>query len=223
MKNYAYAKNMAVMWDILHKFVSSIIKRAYPDDTSVQKDEKIRLWYNELRGPGQMRTFPIINTVEELINAITMCIHIASPQHTAVNYLQAFYQCFVINKPPALFTPIPQSLDALQAFKESDLVDALPIGRERQWLLAAHVPYLLSFRASLDQNNTLFNYAQTGSSMQKAKNDAEAKAIREDYNTLCKDLTDLVVKFAEHSNGMDEGTIAYVVMDPKDIARSILI
>jgi len=57
-----------------------------------------------------MPTFPTIETKDQLVDAVTMCIHIALPQHAAVNYLQNFYQVFVPAKQPALYTPIPDSL-----------------------------------------------------------------------------------------------------------------
>jgi len=91
-----------------------------------------------------MPSFPLIDTLDALIDAVTMCIHIASPQHTAVNYLQEYYQSFVPNKPPALCAPIPTTLAALQVFTEEDVIRALPVDRPKSWLLAEHVPHLLS-------------------------------------------------------------------------------
>ncbi len=77
-----------------------------------------------------------------------MCIHIASPQHTAVNYLQNFYQAFVPAKPPALYKPLPTSLRELKTMTEPDLIRALPVGRQRDWLLAALVTWLLSLKTA---------------------------------------------------------------------------
>lgn len=94
-----------------------------------------------------------------------MCIHIASPQHTAVNYLQNFYQSFVIAKPPALHAPLPTTLQSLQAYNEQDFVKALSIGHQRDWLLSAQIPWSLSFRVA-DENN-LVTYAASISNIYK--------------------------------------------------------
>lgn len=86
-----------------------------------------------------------------------MCIHIASPQHTAVNYLQNFYMSFVVAKPSAVFKAPPQTVSQLLSYTETNLVDALPIKRQREWLLSAQLPWLLSFRVVEEHN--LLNYA----------------------------------------------------------------
>jgi len=44
-----------------------------------------------------MPSFPELNTLEELVSTVVMCIHIASPQHNSVNYLvRELEQCFCI-------------------------------------------------------------------------------------------------------------------------------
>ena len=96
--------------------------------------------------------------IQELVDCVTMCIHLASPQHTAVNYLQDYYQDFVINKPPCLFAEPPTSLESLLRYTEDDLVKALPINHTHEWLLASHVPYLLNFKPN-QENETLIAYA----------------------------------------------------------------
>lgn len=73
-----------------------------------------------------------------------MCIYIASSQHTAVNYLQEYYQPFVVNKPPPLCQPPPKTLAELQNFKEKDVIAALPVDRPVEWLLAVQIPTLLT-------------------------------------------------------------------------------
>lgn len=87
-KNYAYGRNMILMWDCIRAFVEEMLAVHYPHDSSVAEDEQIKAWYIECQQNGQITGFPAIKTREELFDACTMAIHIASPQHTAVNYLQ---------------------------------------------------------------------------------------------------------------------------------------
>jgi len=176
---------------------------------------------NEVQTAGKMKSFPTIETRDQLVDAITMCIHIASPQHTAVNYLQYVYQVFIPAKPPALYTPLPKSLAELKKITETDLLRALPVGRQRDWLLAAHVPWLLSFKTAEESSLTkyaksLWNLVRKKSGM---KNDM-TKAIAEQFYL---DLRDLIKRFKDNSDKMTEGTIPYVVMDPESTAVSILI
>ena len=130
-----------------------------------------------------------------------MCIHIASPQHSAVNYLQSFYQAFVINKLPCLFQPLPTTLEDLQAVDEQFLVKSLPIGHQRYWLLAAHIPWLLSFRPAED--NSLINYAASLWNLYKKKGNKEkGPQITEIAKTFYEDLRGLIVAFEAQSKRM---------------------
>lgn len=222
-KNYAYARNIKLMWDILRKFVASMIALDYPSDAAVAKDPHVRGWYQEIQSEkgGQMPTFPTITTRDQLIDAVTMCIHIASPQHTAVNYLQNFYMEFVIAKPSALFQRPPQELLQLLLFQEADLVRALPINRQREWLLSAQLPWLLSFRVA-DENN-LLNYATSIWRLYEDKTKGNEKEIKAIAENLYTDLRKLISIFVDHSDQMTKGTIPYTVMDPNTTAVSILI
>ena len=222
-KNYAYGKNMILMWNAIHTFVSSMIAITYKSDSQVATDAPIQAWYQEIRSPtaGQMPSFPTITTIPALIDAITMCIHIASPQHTAVNYLQDFYQAFVINKPPSLLSPPPTSLSALQSYREPDLTKALPIGHQRLWLLSAHIPHLLSFKVA-DENN-LINYALSLWNLYRKKMGPGEQEVKAAAGKFYEDLRGLIGVFERNSEEMTGGTIPYNVMDPNSTAVSILI
>jgi hypothetical protein len=232
-RNYAYARNMVLMWKTLHQWVESVLSLWYHDDQSVANDPYIAAWSKEIQSKdgGRMPSFPTIATKEELFNAVTMCIHIASPQHTAVNYLQNFYYAFVINKPPALYRPLPNSLADLKTYKEAHLVAALPIGRTREWLLAAHIPWLLSFKVG--EENNLVNFAASVYNVYKKRTvDANDKAICQAAEDFYHKLRDLAVAFNGHFNDMEQGDngitggrekVPYHVMAPWSTAMSILI
>jgi hypothetical protein len=224
-KNYAYAKDMNLMWNSIHKFIASMVALSYKTDDQVAKDAPIQAWCKEIRSPtgGQLPTFPVITTIPALVDAITMCIHIASPQHTAVNYLQNFYQAFVINKPASLCAPPPTSLAHLLSYKEHDLVQALPIGPQwqRLWLLSSHIPHLLSFRVA--EENNLINYALSLWNLYKKKNGPGEQEIKAIAEAFYEDLRDLVGVFEDNSRGMTPGSVPYNVLDPNSTAISILI
>lgn len=232
-RNYTYARNMVEMWDVIHTWVDTVISLWYKTDQSVIEDTYIRDWCQEIRsmhGAG-LSTFPEITTKDGLVDAITMCIHIASPQNTAVNYLQNFYHAFVINKPAALYTPLPKSLAELNKYTEHHLVAALPIGRTREWLLSAHIPWLLSFKVA--EENNIVNFAASVYNVYRKRTQvANDVAICKAAEKLYEDLRNLTKKFDEHygemeqgDNGIKGGTekIPYHVMSPWSTAMSILI
>lgn len=220
-KNYAYARNMSLMWNVLRKFVASMLAIDYKSDVKVATDHQIHNWCNEIQIAGKLPSFPAIKTVDQLIDAVTMCIHIASPQHTAVNYLQNFYMAFVIAKPPSLWSEPPRKLADLLSYTERELVSALPINQQREWLLAAQIPWLLSFRVADDHN--LINYAISVWRLYEEKKEANEQEIKAVAGEFYHGLRELIGKFVMHSEQMAEGTIPYMVMDPNSTAVSILI
>ena len=223
-RNYGFGQDMLPMWNAIHKFVASMILLHYPTDDAVKGDGHIQDWCKEIQSEtgAQLKSFPTITTVAELVDAVTMCIHIASPQHTAINYLQNFYQAFVINRPAALFTPLPISLDQLKKYTEKDLVLALPINKQRQWLLSSTIPWLLSFRPSQDAN--LINYAVSLYNLFKSKPDAPDTAKIQEYaKTFYQDLRKLIKLVKANSDNMTPGTVPYTVLDPNNTAVAIII
>jgi hypothetical protein len=94
---------------------------------------------------AQLPSLPDVKTLDQLIDMVTMCMHLVSNQHTAVNHLQQYYQTFVPNKPAALYTPLPTTLEAIQKIIEADVIAALPIIQPKDWLMQAQLPYLTRF------------------------------------------------------------------------------
>lgn len=222
-KNYTYAKNMATLWVSLRTYVKSMLELYYDknDPDAVARDEHVKHWVEEVHTNAHIPTFPTIKTIDDLTDAITMCIHIAAPFHTAVNYLQNFYQSFVAARPPMLCAPLPTTAAQLKAYKEPDLVASLPMNRQREWLLAAHVPWLLSFKVESDRS--LLNYALSQWNVYRKKEKAEEKQVRDISEMFYLDLCNLAKKFYYNSRDMDEGSIPYMVLDPGQTAVSILI
>ncbi|KAG9118499.1 hypothetical protein FRC07_006955 [Ceratobasidium sp. 392] len=215
--NYAYARNMALMWPAIRTFVASVLGPYYDGgDEHVAADPYLKDFCDEMRSPkgANMSSFPEIKTLDELIDTVTMCIHIASPQHTAVNYLQHYYQVFVPNKPWAMYTPLPRSLAELQEYKEQQLLDALPFKRTKDWLIGAQLPYLLSFEV-IGQSSLLFYAA--------AQSKSPIRVIADSARSFETKLKELQAVFKAHSKELDDQDTRYMVMDPAMTAVSILI
>ncbi|KAM5343367.1 hypothetical protein ACJ41O_011904 [Fusarium nematophilum] len=229
-RNYPYATDMYLLWGVIRDFVKSVLETKYKSDEDVQADPYIPSWCEEIQTKGQITSFPTIITVEQLIDAVTMCIHTASPQHTAVNYLQDYYYSFVPAKPPALCTPLPKDLATLQAYTEKELTAALPIGTDgpkwKDWLLAAQLPELLSFK--VDDRYNLITYAKSLYNVNKSRTITENKefdyqAIKDAAALFYSRLMDLGLAFQFVEACQTEGTIEYPVLQPEVTAISILI
>jgi hypothetical protein len=232
-KNYTYGRNILLMWQCLRSFVTEYLANGgagFTNNDKVNKDPYIKAWYQEMQSDngGQMKSFPTIDTLDKLIDTVTMCIHIASPQHTAVNYLQDYYQAFVINKPPAMCTAPPTTIDQLLKYKEKDLILALPINRSQQWLLASHIPHLLSSRVPAEQN--LVNYGVSLYNLSETKGEKGLQAAAKSLVFKLNELGDTTVGgkvtvegvFTKFAKEMDDQVYPYNVMDPVATAASIM-
>ncbi|KAH6901129.1 lipoxygenase [Coprinopsis sp. MPI-PUGE-AT-0042] len=217
--NYVYARNISKCWDVLRSFVSDVLHRAYPNgDRDVRADEYLSSFCAEMRSQqgGQLPSFPVVKTLDELIDMITMCIHISSPQHNAVNYLQQFYLSFVPNRPAALAAPLPSTIAQLEGFTEQHIIASLPMSGldTAEWMLMTQVPYLLS--AEVDPENNIEEYAE---STKESPNPFIAKA----GHKFARNIKALKVLFDRYNEEMDDQVTPYHVLDPKVMAQSILI
>lgn len=238
-KNYGYGRMALLMWQVLRKFVKTFLANGGQDfdtDARVAADQDIKRWCDEMRSKdgGQLESWPEIKTVDQLVDCVTMCIYIASPLHTAVNYLQEYYQSYVVNRAPAVCAPLPTSLQQLKGFQEADLMASLPINRPKEWLLASHLVHLLNFRVAEDQN--LLNYAvslyhitapESAGGSGEANLRAAAKSLVDDLTTLgdTKDGLGNVIPgvLSKISDSLDAQEMPYRVLQPIDTAVSILI
>ncbi|KAK6531888.1 hypothetical protein TWF694_003051 [Orbilia ellipsospora] len=229
-RRYPYAKNALAMWGSIRAFIKGMLEAEWglKPDGLVKNDEQIQNWVKEMRDPagGQMKSFPSINTFDDLVDVMTMCIHIAAPQHTAVNYLQEYYQVFVPNKPSSWFQPVPKvgapNSNPFAKVNEKFILNSLPITDDTAnvWLLTSHLPHLLSKQVEAKKNMITYamsvaKYAKVG----KAKNTA---------NVFLNDLMKYEKgreSFLHNSDdmGLSVGKDGYQVMNPSRMAVSILI
>ncbi len=169
-----------------------------------------------------MPSFPALTTIDELTNAVVMCIHIASPLHNSVNYLQCYYMSFVPAKPSCLMAPLPRTISELMNYTEIEVIHALPVTNPQVWLLGSQLPYLLSYGVSDDQ--TLFSYAKMLEEEARAKDGHQWRGIEVAAANFHHDLLTLSELFLGNGTEIDDRAgPRYNVMDPTEMAVSILI
>ncbi|PRP80969.1 hypothetical protein PROFUN_11083 [Planoprotostelium fungivorum] len=192
------------------------------EEYEVEESDADRQRDQNKTGGGGMTSFPVIETFDQLVDAVTMCIHIASTQHTAVNYLQKFYLSFVVNRPPCLFYPPPTHLERLKAFDEEDLIRSLPINRwPAEWLLASHLPDLLSYKVSSDQS--LIGFAQNVKAHADIAGDIRQQETATNFLTGLYKLNVEFLKMSEENDQLGKHHMDYTVLAPQVTANSILI
>ncbi|KAH8588241.1 lipoxygenase [Bisporella sp. PMI_857] len=221
--NYVWAKNVSEIWTVLHKFVHSILCTVYHSHAEVLSDKSVQSWCDEMHSEtgGQMPSFPDIATVDDLANAVVLCIHIATSMHNSVNYLQGYYQSFVPNKPSCLSSPLPAKLSELMQYTEKEFLAALPLKNEHLWRMCEQLPYLLSHE--VDANKTLAAYARGMEHEAHSKRGVRWEAVGKAAKDFYEELMDLEEVFERNSKMMDDNSMSYQALHPTRLAVSILI
>ncbi|KAF8153346.1 lipoxygenase [Crassisporium funariophilum] len=198
------------------RYIGHVDRPKENGDSDVASDAYVVGFCAEMQSQAgaQLSQFPTVTTLDALIDMVAMCMHISAPQHTAVNYLQQYYMTFVPNRPSALYAPLPQTLQELQAIGELDVLKALPLQVPQDWLMMGQVPYLLSEEVSADQN--IIQYATNAAASDNSLIASAAKI-------LAVDISSLTGTFAANSDAMDDQITKYMVLDPQDLAAAIVI
>ncbi|XVF04631.1 hypothetical protein REPUB_Repub05bG0101000 [Reevesia pubescens] len=112
IKDYPFANDGLLIWDVLRQWVSTYVNHYYPNASIVESDEELQEWWNEIRtiGHGDKKDepwWPMLKTPQDLIDTITTIIWVASGHHAAVNFGQYAYAGYFPNKPTVARTQMP--------------------------------------------------------------------------------------------------------------------
>ncbi|XP_076150077.1 hydroperoxide isomerase ALOXE3-like [Alosa pseudoharengus] len=110
--NYYYRDDGLKLWEILDRYVRSMVEYYYPTDQEVQKDSELQTWIKDIFVHGflgQTKTgIPEkFNLKKEVIKFVTMVIFNMSGQHSAVNTGQFDYGGYLLNSPNSMQKPPP--------------------------------------------------------------------------------------------------------------------
>ena len=84
VRNFFYRSDGFRLWNIFTRYVSSIVYRSYPSDTSVLYDKQVQQFASSLANPnlGNIPGFPsVILTRSDLVEILTTIIFTSSFQH----------------------------------------------------------------------------------------------------------------------------------------------
>ncbi|KAK9015427.1 hypothetical protein V6N11_006537 [Hibiscus sabdariffa] len=111
LEDYPYAKDGLEIWVAIETWVKDYCKLFYQGDPDVIQDTEIQHWWSEIRRVGhrdQARGWYDINTVEDLVKALTTLIWITSGLHAALNFGQYGYYGWPPNRPMLLRKFVPR-------------------------------------------------------------------------------------------------------------------
>lgn len=121
---YPYRDDALLLWQAIQEWVSAYLHLYYTDDAVVQRDQALQNWTAELIAFDGGRVIDFgeagrIQTLNYLIEAVTMIIFTASAQHAAVNFPQGDIMVYPPAMPLAGYTPAPtQTTSSEQAYFE---------------------------------------------------------------------------------------------------------
>ena len=117
---------------------------------------------------------------------------------------------------------MPETREILDGYKEADLVKALPMNHTREWLLASHIPYLLSFKPG--DKESLIIYAASKYHVYKKKTEPDEIKVKEAAARFYASLAASEKEFKQYGRDVwDSNEIQYDVLSPSWNAVSILI
>ncbi|KAL4335203.1 hypothetical protein GQ457_07G043520 [Hibiscus cannabinus] len=104
IKDYPFANDGLVLWDILKEWVSDYVNHYYPNASLVASDEELQAWWTEIRtvGHGDKKDepwWPVLKTPEDLIQIITTIAWVASGHHASVNFGQYAFAGYFPSRP----------------------------------------------------------------------------------------------------------------------------
>uniref|UniRef100_A0A672MEI6 Arachidonate 5-lipoxygenase n=1 Tax=Sinocyclocheilus grahami TaxID=75366 RepID=A0A672MEI6_SINGR len=140
LPNYYYRDDGMMVWEAVKSFVSDVVKIYYGSDETVQEDEEIQAFVQDVCFSGMKNCpkdceFPnSLKTREQLVEYLTVVIFTASAQHAAVNFGQFDWFAWIPNSPSTMRKPPPTQKGQVDM---KYIMDSLPDRGRSSWHLGA--------------------------------------------------------------------------------------
>ncbi|WP_017318478.1 lipoxygenase family protein [Mastigocladopsis repens] len=112
LPHYPFRDDGMLVWDAVKKFVTEYIQLYYKTPQDLSEDYELQNWARELAAQdgGRVKGMPEkIETIEQLIDIVTVVVFTCAPLHSALNFSQYEYMAFVPNMPYAAYHPVPET------------------------------------------------------------------------------------------------------------------
>jgi linoleate 9S-lipoxygenase len=113
IKDYPYAVDGLEVWHAIKTWVKDYVTLYYKTDAEIQRDPELQEFWKEAVeiGHGDHKDkpwWPLMNTIDELVESCSIIIWLASAFHAAVNFGQYPYGGLILNRPTMTRRLIPE-------------------------------------------------------------------------------------------------------------------
>lgn len=127
LPSYAYRDDGLMIWNAIRAWVSDYVGFYYRSEADLRADFEIQNWTREIGSEkiGQVKNFASnggMNSIQELIDTLTMVIFTAGPQHAVVNFAQRTDMAYIPSSPMGGYTPEMKG----KGHNEKNWLDFLP-------------------------------------------------------------------------------------------------
>ena len=112
LPHFPFRDDGILIWNAVEKFVYEYLQLYYKTSQDIIDDYELQNWARELvaQDGGRVKGMPAkIETLEQLIEIISVVVFTCAPLHSALNFSQYEYMAFVPNMPYAAYHPIPET------------------------------------------------------------------------------------------------------------------
>ncbi|MEH2047127.1 lipoxygenase family protein [Nostoc sp.] len=112
LPHFPFRDDGILIWNAVEKFVFKYLQLYYKTSQALSDDYELQNWARELvaQDGGRVKGMPAkIETLEQLIEIISVVVFTCAPLHSALNFSQYEYMAFVPNMPYAAYHPIPET------------------------------------------------------------------------------------------------------------------
>ena len=112
LPHYPFRDDGARVWRSVVGFVGDYLRLYYTSAADIARDTELQQWVRELAANdgGRVAGMPKrIDTVEQLIEVVSIVVFTCGPLHSALNFAQYEYIGYVPNMPYAAYHPVPDA------------------------------------------------------------------------------------------------------------------
>ena len=209
---YPYRDDALLIWNTIHQWVSDYLSIYYKSDTDVQNDIYLQDWAFEAGAYNGGRVYDFgekdgrIETLDYLIDAITLIIFTASAQHAAVNFPQKDIMSYAPAAPLAGYQPV----DLLKGdVTEQDYLNLLPSLKQAETQLN-----ILQLLGSI-------YYTRLGDYPQNHFKDSRVKPVLEEFQQNLSHIEEIISERIKNDIEANGNCYTYKYLLPSQIPQSI--
>ncbi|XP_043723505.1 linoleate 9S-lipoxygenase A-like [Telopea speciosissima] len=215
--DYPYGADGLEIWNAIKKWVKDYCLIYYITDDDVLSDVEIQAWWSEIRntGHGDKRNenwWYKMDTISDLIEALTTLIWIASAFHASVNFGQYGYAGYPLNRPTLCrrFIPLEGTLTFAEFLKDPEKYYLKTLPRRFEMTLSVALIEVLS------KHTTEEVYLGQSRSMEWTDNEA----VHKKFKKFAENLQMIEKRIIERNknpklkNRFGPGKIPYTLLYP---------